>query len=224
MIGERGDLRWWETSGAAEPARGPLPEEATTPLRGLCAGLAAGLFATLAMDGFQSFLESAGKAIGEGDQTARSSGGEESSTVELGRRISRRVMHRDLDDDSAELASEGLHYGYGTLMGGVYGLLGALFPRVTTANGAPWGALLFLLGDEVMVPALGLAKPPTEYPVATHARALGAHLVYGTTLDLLRRGILECMAERDQRREGRLGTAGSSLLWIDSTELESGAI
>jgi hypothetical protein len=220
MIGERGDLRWWETSERRERAwRG----EESSPLRGLCAGLAAGLLATLAMEGWKSLVESTAGAIGNGgqgkSQQKKGSGDDEQpATEKVGRRISRRLVGRDLDDDSAALASEAVHYGYGTLMGGVYGLLGEIFPAVTIASGAPWGVAMFLLGDEVMVPALGLAKGPTEVPAATHAQALGAHLVYGTTLDLLRRGILACLADRDRE----VDVPASSLVWVDSTEIEAG--
>ena len=41
----------------------------------------------------------------------------------------------------------------------------------------------------VAVPALGLAKPPTEHPPHTHADALAAHFAYGLTTDLLRRAL-----------------------------------
>jgi uncharacterized membrane protein YagU involved in acid resistance len=219
MIGERGDLGWWEPTERGERAwRG----EESSPLRGLCAGLAAGLLATLVMDGFSKLVETTSEAIGNGSQEEKRDG-DEPATAKLGRRISRSVIRRDLDHDSAQLASEAVHYGYGTLMGGLYGLLGEIFPTVTVASGAPWGAALFLLGDEVMVPALGLAKGPREVPVSTHARALGAHLLYGTTLDLLRRGILACMAQRDARRGEQDVAPASSLVWIDSTELETGA-
>jgi hypothetical protein len=39
------------------------------------------------------------------------------------------------------------------------------------------------------LPARGLAKWPTEYPPATHARALGAHLMYGLVAELVLQGL-----------------------------------
>jgi uncharacterized membrane protein YagU involved in acid resistance len=131
--------------------------------------------------------------------------------MKLSRRIGRSIFHRELDEGGAQAASEALHYGYGTLMGGVYGLLAELFPPTTAAAGVPYATTLFLLGDEVMVPALGLSKAPTHYPLSTHVKALGAHLAYGVTLDLLRRGILDCIASTRADRSYH----DDDLLWPD---------
>jgi hypothetical protein len=37
-----------------------------------------------------------------------------------------------------------------------------------------------------VLPALGLSKPTTEYPLSTHAYALASHLVYGLTTEIVR--------------------------------------
>lgn len=221
MIGERGDLELLSAHDSFDFE----PESETRPWLGLCAGLAAGFLATLAMDGFHSLSRRATAPLRGNGNEAEKSEAEESSTVKLGRRLSRQVLHRDLDDASAQWVSESLHYGYGTLMGGVYGLLAELFPKTTTAAGAPYGALLFALGDEVVVPALRLAKKPSEYPFGVHARALGAHLVYGTTLDLLRRGIRSCTTELETRRAERSGSdQARAVVFIDRTEIETEAL
>ncbi|MGH2530771.1 MAG: hypothetical protein ACRDJW_00565 [Thermomicrobiales bacterium] len=71
-----------------------------------------------------------------------------------------------------------VHYGYGTIQGG---LLGA----ITNGNGslvkeAPaFGSALWLFGDELAISALGLAAGPTKYPLSQHAHRLAAHLDYG---------------------------------------------
>jgi uncharacterized membrane protein YagU involved in acid resistance len=72
-------------------------------------------------------------------------------------------------------------------MGGVYGALTELSPKVASGAGMPFGAALWLAADEVAVPALGLSKKPTESPAPIHAYALASHLVYGLTTDLVRR-------------------------------------
>jgi len=38
--------------------------------------------------------------------------------------------------------------------------------------------------DEGVVPAFGLSKSPAQYPLAIHAYALAAHLVYGLTTEV----------------------------------------
>ena len=37
----------------------------------------------------------------------------------------------------------------------------------------------------------GLSKKPTEYPLSRHLSGLGQHLVYGATVELVRRGMRE---------------------------------
>jgi hypothetical protein len=72
-----------------------------------------------------------------------------------------------------------VHWGYGAAVGGLYGLLRCDHEDLDLPAGAGYGAALWLIGDELMVPLLGLAKGPTANGVGSHAQALGAHLVYG---------------------------------------------
>jgi uncharacterized membrane protein YagU involved in acid resistance len=71
----------------------------------------------------------------------------------------------------------------------IYGVLAEVAPIVTVAEGAAFGAGLWLLADEVAVPATGLSKPAREIPVATHLYALASHLVYGWITETVRRAL-----------------------------------
>jgi len=62
-------------------------------------------------------------------------------------------------------------------------------PAVTAGAGLPNGASIWVVADERVVPALGLSKSPTEYPLSIHAYALASHFVYGLTTELVRRGV-----------------------------------
>ena len=44
------------------------------------------------------------------------------------------------------------------------------------------------IGDEIAVPAFGLSRPSTDSPPGVHAQAWAAHIVYGVTAELVRRG------------------------------------
>jgi len=46
-------------------------------------------------------------------------------------------------------------------------------------GGPAYAAGLWLLGDELVVPMLGLQSGPTAVPPVQHANRLGAHLAYG---------------------------------------------
>ena len=75
---------------------------------------------------------------------------------------------------------------FGTLQGAVYGAVteftngsGGLLP------GLLFGTSLFVVADEITVPALGLSGKLTESPLSSHLYGFAAHLVYGVA----RRGL-----------------------------------
>ena len=82
-----------------------------------------------------------------------------------------------------------MHYAFGTVVGGVYGVVAEFAPVVTTGAGVPFGTAVWLGADEIAVPALGLSKPPTQYPLSKHLYAIASHFVYGLTTDVVRRSL-----------------------------------
>jgi putative membrane protein len=63
----------------------------------------------------------------------------------------------------------------------------------TSGFGGAYGATAWAFGDEIAVPALGLGKKPTETPLSHQFQALAAHLVYGVTLEGVRRLALKAL-------------------------------
>jgi hypothetical protein len=131
----------------------------------------------------------------EGSSGDQSQDGKEQddATVETARVISRNVLGRELKESEKEQAGAMVHYAFGALSGGLYGALAEVSPQVTMGAGLPFGAAFWMLADEVAVPALGLSKGPTEYPLSTHAYALASHLVYGMTTELSRRALRQVL-------------------------------
>lgn len=76
-----------------------------------------------------------------------------------------------------------VHYGLGIGAGALYGAASNRLPAIGTGWGLLYGAGVFLIHDEAINSATGLAGRPTEYPWQDHARGLVAHLVYGAILD-----------------------------------------
>jgi hypothetical protein len=119
---------------------------------------------------------------------ARQGGEEEQdATVATAVAISRNLFEHELSPKEKQIAGPIVHYAYGSLVGAIYGGLAELIPGVAAGFGLPFGFVLWLLGDEIAVPALGLSKGPLEYPPEAHADALAVHFMYGFTTDLLRR-------------------------------------
>jgi putative membrane protein len=167
-------------------------------LRGALAGVIGGVVASWAMNQFQAATAKNApakpSASGEGDrQVSRSSSqrqqqdGGDDATVKTAQAISRKLFDHDLTACEKKLAGPAVHYGYGALVGGLYGTLAEIWPVVSAGLGIPYAFALFVLGDEAAVPALGLGPPPTQVPVRSHADYLAVHILYGIVLDVVRR-------------------------------------
>ena len=62
-------------------------------------------------------------------------------------------------------------------------------PAGFMGEGLGFGAGLWLIADEVTVPALKLSKPPMAFPISTHVYGLASHLVYGWVTEQVRRAV-----------------------------------
>ncbi|MBK8905013.1 MAG: hypothetical protein IPM53_27785 [Anaerolineaceae bacterium] len=120
---------------------------------------------------------------------------EESPTAVLGSMAYERVTGSEPETKETRTALSNLvHWGYGILQGGLYGAARAANGTnkgLDLSGGAAHGLGLWLLGDEVTVPMLGLQEGPTAVSPTGHLNRLGAHLAYGlataATTQILRR-------------------------------------
>ena len=175
--------------------------------KGLVAGVIGGLIASWTMNQFQALWsrKAAGVERSHGAQSlqqgsprdtphrkgkARGSGEEpDDATERVSSAISEGVFGQALTKSEKEVAGAAVHYAFGTTTGGLYGAAAELVPGITTGAGLPFGVAVWLAADEAVLPALGLSKPATEYPLSTHAYALASHLVYGLTTEIVRRAV-----------------------------------
>lgn len=109
--------------------------------------------------------------------------------VKAAEAVSRQLFDHPLTQTEQAVAAPAVHYGYGGAVGALYGGLSELMPTVKIGLGIPYATLLWLGGAEIALPALGLAKSPTQISADKHASALATHFVYGLTLDVARRVI-----------------------------------
>ncbi|HZR56106.1 MAG TPA: DUF1440 domain-containing protein [Terriglobales bacterium] len=80
-----------------------------------------------------------------------------------------------------------IHYAIGAAAGAIYGTSAHWLPRITKFHGVGFGIALWLIGDEIVMPALGLTEKPNTYSLRMQAHAFGEHLVYALTVDLVYR-------------------------------------
>jgi uncharacterized membrane protein YagU involved in acid resistance len=76
-----------------------------------------------------------------------------------------------------------LHYAYGAAWGAAWALVRRRAARLGPWAGLAFGAGLWALSDEALVPLLRFSPAPWRYPVWTHLRGLAAHLAYGAATD-----------------------------------------
>lgn len=156
-------------------------------VKGAIAGLVGGLAAAFVMGEFQSLWSK----LSENDKKSKKK--EEPANVKVAEAISENVFDHELTKSEKKPAGKAVHYAMGGTSGLIYGIASEIAPISTIGAGLPFGAAVWLIADDVVVPALGFAKPPTEYPPSQHVYALSSHLVYGLTTDLVRRAVREIL-------------------------------
>jgi len=162
--------------------------------KGTIAGLIGGLAGALAMNEFQAVtqgVQHAWRRSAHQPEKPQQQGQSEAddATMKTADRIATLVSNRHLTREQKKKAGPIVHYAFGALAGALYGALAELTPMVTKGKGTGYGAAIWLGGDEIAVPKLGLSASPSEFPISVHAKALASHLLYGANLDLVRRGV-----------------------------------
>lgn len=104
---------------------------------------------------------------------------DESATAALGRIMYHAVEERDPGKTTKSELSNLVHWSYGILQGGLYGAVRPAVAGGDLFGGALFGVGLWLLGDELAVPLLGLQDGPRAAPPTTHLNRLALHLTYG---------------------------------------------
>lgn len=153
-------------------------------VKGIIAGAVAGLVATFVMTKYQEISQN---ILGDDDNKSEDKG--DPTTVKAANLITENLFGHKLKKSEKEFAGQTMHY----LMGGVSGaIMGATaeYSNIAKAGGGLLsGTAIWAVADDVIVPALGLSKSPTQYSFATHAQALTSHWVFGTVSEYVRKAI-----------------------------------
>lgn len=169
-------------------------ERSPRPWVGLLAGALGGLAASWVMNQFQKGWSSVQENLEQPqrentEQQNQSAEESEDATMKTAEKLLEPLIGRSLNKEEKKQAGPLIHYGFGSLMGGCYGLLSEYFPQARSGFGTIFGTALFLVADEIAVPVLGLSGNPLESPLSSHFYALSSHLVYGLSTEAVRRGI-----------------------------------
>jgi hypothetical protein len=183
----------------------------------LAAGLAGGIAGSFAMNTFARVVtrggrtkEAAGAApgrdrIGRGPQPAQAlSRSDTDAATRAGTEVFEQVTGRTPDEPVRRRLGLAAHYGFGAGAGIAYTLLARKLPAITAGRGTFYGAMVWVVADEGVVPAMGLSRRPRELPAGVHVYALISHLAFGATLDAVSRLLAGLPADsRLQRTSSR---------------------
>jgi hypothetical protein len=150
-------------------------------VRDVILGAVAGLPAGFAMSELHAAWGAAQRRFGGAEERNEKEGGvasDEPATVKAAEAVAGPIA-----GDAKSTAGTLMHYVMAAGTGAIYGALSDVLPVATVGRGVPFGAAVWLGADETIVPALGLSRPPWEYPANVHVRAIAAHLLYGAVLD-----------------------------------------
>jgi hypothetical protein len=115
---------------------------------------------------------------------------QEPATVKVVVAAEEAVLNREPSESDKKIGGQVVHYSFGTAMGLLYGVLADTTPKVRVGGGTLFATSLWLGADEIAVPALKLSGPPADSPMSSHMYGLASHLVYGLTLEGVRRAVL----------------------------------
>ena len=180
-------------------------------LKGLTAGVVGGLVASAVMNRFQALWSrlAEGEERSHGAQSLQQGspqhgiGGElqaegkdeeeDDAPERLANAISVGIFKHELTERQKDVAGVGFHYAMGATSGALYGAIAEIIPEAKAGFGLPFGAAVWLIADEGILPAAGLSKSPAEYPLSIHAYAFASHLVFGLTTELVRRTVRKAL-------------------------------
>jgi len=146
-------------------------------LKGLAAGVVGGIVATAA------------KSFAEKLYPPRVHGEPEPPEV-----TAEKIAGHSLDSETKAVAGETIHWVFGAVAGGFYGVLAELYPQITAKSGATFGLTLMSLTHEGALPQLGLTEPPEDHSFREHTSEATTHIVYGVVTEKVRglvRGMLD---------------------------------
>jgi uncharacterized membrane protein YagU involved in acid resistance len=154
-----------------------------SPMGAFCGGLAAGFVGALAQNLFFAATKRLAPApSAPGFEPAEPEQAFEMPTQTLARRVTEQLVRRGPLEHKA-LAGQIVHLAFGSAWGGAYGLAVGTLPRAGSLRGGlQFGLLVWLVSDDILLPAFRLSAWPHHYPVKTHLYALAAHAVYGAAV------------------------------------------
>ncbi|MDQ6748859.1 MAG: DUF1440 domain-containing protein [Candidatus Dormibacteraeota bacterium] len=155
----------------------------STAFQAAATGMAAGVVGTGFMTAWQELAAKLKSSSQDGVPEPREPPSDPweaaSAPAKVAKRIGEGVLQRPISPDLIPLLTNGMHWGYGTSWGTVYGIAaGSARSAPGLTAGAAFGTMVWLMSYIQLVP-MGLYDPPWKTPPQVLALDLSYHLVYG---------------------------------------------
>jgi uncharacterized membrane protein YagU involved in acid resistance len=179
--------------------------------KGVLAVMLGGLIGTIIMSEFQNAWSKVSNTLtrernekrgGDERQQHEKQQENEDATMKAAGKVAEMIGH-PLSHEQKKKLGPVVHYSFGIPQGGVYGAVAEFSEGHGFIAGMTFGAALFVTADEIVVPALGLSPKPRESSISSHLYGLAAHLVYGVTTEVVRRGLRAAPSMRARGEESR---------------------
>jgi len=173
-----------------------MRERTGNPVLGAMAGALGGLAGAWAMVRFNHAVGGGGSRRGDSHPHRRRQARpndtdgtfpDEPASMQVASTVAQPVLGRPLDDREKEVGGPIVHYLFGAVMGAFYGAAAETRPAATAGAGVPFGTAVWMAANEVGLPLAGFASHPKHYPISRHLAALGSHVVFGLTVETVRR-------------------------------------
>ena len=153
-----------------------------TPLGAIARGVAAGVFGAFAQDRFfrltKRLMPPSDPGVFQPPEEAQRN---ERPTETVARRFVEGFMRRGpLRPERKARAAALVHYAFAAEWGIAYALVRESVPWIASTPGTiAYSTAVWMVSDNILLPAFRLAAPPTANPLRTHLYAWAAHLAYG---------------------------------------------
>jgi putative membrane protein len=164
----------------------------------LLLGLVGGVVGALAMNVFARAAsaathghEASGAAlgsdrVGRGVQPPQSDGpADDDAAVRVGTLAYRVTMSAEPTRVARPWLGTVAHYAFGGTLGAGYALLARRLRMVRVGYGTAYGTAVWIVADELIMPALRLSRGPRQLSLGVHVYALSGHWIYGAMLEFV---------------------------------------
>ncbi len=104
------------------------------------------------------------------------------------------VTGEPMSQSLKSFAEPALHFGFSAVSAAIYVVVSQRFPILRAGCGSLFGVLFWLGAHEIALPLCGFSPSPVQMSLWEQGDELVSHIVFGVTVELVRRGLVRKLA------------------------------